>query len=413
MPGCAFVYLSKEDYFVMSRTGRVTLAAFVVAVVGLLGLVVPVSASPSLPSGWPAAIGPSLAPANGSTSICVGPNETTFDGGCIGGFNGEQLSYMAWNGTSNDTFDFWFDQLVEITPGNSVVAESNLLYPLPETSSVSNTPTETNFTAHLVDFVNNTTGNWNMNDPLGAGWPQGNQDLGNVNVTVDFHVVHSGTARWEIKFDFKEAGWPWLSHNDHLGLLLGAHAPVRSTPTYFPGNRTLVYFDNATRASLGGFNYAGNATAAGPDSPLGVGVAAGSSYPPNPLGHATTMVMLNFTGGPGGYSSLTYDPWVLFPAVHATKSGGGNPPTLPSTTYPLYDIVVGVVALVAVIVVVFAVDWNKYRGRSTGGPDEPHSASPRGPIRPTGGSGATPTPIEREREGSPAPGNSDGPGYVW
>ena len=360
----------------MSDSIRVILAAILIAAVGLVGLAAPTSMAHATPAS-PSVVVALLTHPSGTSSICVGPNATTFDGGCISQENSQQPAYLAWNGSSNDTFDFGFGELVEITSGNSVVAQSNLLYPLPENTTVTGTAQETNFTTTWEDFVTNSSGNWNPDYAQNVGWPQGTHVLGNVNVTIIFHVMHTGSDRWEIKFDFKEAGWPWISNADQLGIMIFAHAPVYSTPTFYPGNRTLMDLDNVTHAALAGYNFGGNASEGSSGTPLSVDVAVGTYYPPNPLGHATSEVLLNFTDAPGGYSSLAYDPWILFSPVPSTV---GKAPPLPSSTQWFATATWLAVGIgVALMAIVFIAAWNGNLGRVFRDREELSSADPTVP----------------------------------
>ena len=391
---------------------RVFLAALTVGV-ALVGAGSPISSASAVSAhDTPAALNPSVR-SNGTSSLCA------VGGGCVSQINGEQPSFNAWNGTSNDTWDFGFGLLVEVAPAGNVVSQSNLLYPLPETTSVVTSGNETNFTSTWEDFVTNSSGSWAPDYQRYTGSPQGTVGLGNVNVTIVFHVLHSGAARWSIKFDFRESGWPWVSTGDHLGLELITHASPHSTPTWYSNNQTLLDLDNSTHAPYAGISFGEHAQAVNPSAALHAGAWVGTYYYPSPLSHPASVILLNFTGSQGGFAGLDYDPYVLFPSAHSTGGGGSPPPggsappptsSSPPTLLPLVG--VGVAGAALLVIAALAVRQRSARPGMQA-PNAPHQDTASEAGGHSVAVGTAPAPIAPSKRTDGKDSTDQGLGYVW
>jgi hypothetical protein len=295
-------------------------------------------------------------------TTCAGSDSVQIHGICVVA-GGEQPVFMTSTDQSNYTFGFDLGNLVEMTSEGNVVALSNLLTPLPENVTVQSSPRETNFTIEFEEAVTNATGVWAPNNIVYMGpeeiWP-GTATLGDVNVTIVFHLLNVSANNTRVKFDFSASGWPWVSPEDELGLQLFSDAPVGATTQFNESSGTLTDYDNTTGVSFASLAFGSTATASGNgQGQLSVSTYPGIYPPTTPAGEMVSVVMLNFTGVPGGYTTLNYDPWVIFNPgtvlvkTRVTTTPGAPPPT--GLDYAILAVVVGGAAAVVLGVVMLRV----------------------------------------------------------
>jgi hypothetical protein len=295
----------------------------------------------------------------------TGANNTLF-GNCIGSFQADYRSYNATTGATTDNSTFAVGPFAEITPSGSVVALAMPGFDGSGWVTTTSTPTEINVTDRIVGKVtnaigvNNTNGNpngqtpqWIPADLPGSGgsttWGQGREVLGNTTIDIVFHFQNgtaNGTSR--VKFDVAIYGWPWVSSSDQLGLAIqsGAFAlPGGSHFVYTAANDTIaqVWDSSGSTITSLAFGPSANASVVDATSPLQVTDQVGLF----PSGNEPTMAgaLLTFSGT-GGYSGLTYDPWVEFgphAAIPAPPVGVGGP-----AGFPLLPVLVGLGGVLAV-----------------------------------------------------------------
>lgn len=261
---------------------------------------------------------------------CTGVDAIQVQGVCFGMENNQQPAFMAWTNQSNYTFGFYFGYLVEVNSAGSVVAFGNLLTPGLETVTVVTVGDETNFTVQFADGVSNASGLWAPGDiryQLPTEIEPGSTNLGNVNVTVVFHLWNVADNYSRIKFDFSVSGWPWVDTTDSLGLMVGSNAPTGATIQFDPATANLTEF-SPSGTPFASIVFGPNATASSgsTEGPVQVSSSAGIYPQPTPAGEASTYILSNFTGGPAGYSSLRYDPWVIFSNPGGSVGHGTSPP---------------------------------------------------------------------------------------
>jgi hypothetical protein len=223
---------------------------------------------------------------------------------------------------------------------------------------VQSSPQETNFTVWFEEPVTNATGVWAPDNVRYSGPNEvlpGTATLGNVNVTVVFHLLNVSANDTRVKFDFTASGWPWVSSGDELGLMIGSDAPHGSTTLFDQSTGTLTDYDGAG-VSFASLAFGPTATGSGSgQSELGVSTFPGIYQPTTPLGMIVSFVMLNFTGGPGGYTTLSYDPWVILNpgTVLVTQPGSNGQPPWDTLDFAVLAVIAGgVVAVLLGVVMV-------------------------------------------------------------
>jgi hypothetical protein len=299
------------------------------------------------------------APAQSCSSFSWEEKNYTFHGDCTGQF---ETDYRWFNATSGYTFgNSTFDVVgvAEVTGSSTLDALAVPGYQGSGQMTVVYTPTAINITDVIVGNVttvvdlnsttyapNGETPEWTPSEAPGGGgasfWGNGPHVLGNVTIVVVFHFDNqSGPASNLVKFDVIVEGWPWVSSSDQLGIALEATAEQGTHFAYSSSTDTIAqeWDSNGTVAASLEFGPSANAT--GPPSALQVSDQVGLT-PSGP--RPTAAVALLTFAGPGGYSGLVYDPWIVF------GSGGPSvlvppPPSAGGATLPL--VAVGAIAFAA------------------------------------------------------------------
>ncbi len=295
----------------------------------------------------------------------TGANNTLF-GNCVGSFQADYRSYNASTGSTTDNTTFTVGPFVEVAPSGTVVALAVPGFDGTGWVTTNSTPTEINVTDRIVGTVtnaigvNNSNGNPNGQTPQwipadlpgsggGTTWGQGSEVLGNTTIDIVFHFENgssNGTSR--VKFDVAIYGWPWVNSNDQLGLAIQSSAfalPGGSHFVYTAANDTIAQLwdsSGSTITSLA-FGPTANASLGDVTSLLQVTDQVGLF----PSGNEPTMAgaLLTFSGA-GGYSGLTYDPWVEFgphAAIPISPVIGNGP-----TGFPVLPVLVGLGGVLAV-----------------------------------------------------------------
>ncbi len=299
----------------------------------------------------------------------------TLHGDCLGSFQTDLRSYSATSGNTFENSTFDVAAIAEVNGAGDLAA---LLLPNHESTGAMSAvvePSEVNVTdsieANVTTAVglNASTGApdgevpvWAPNEAPGSVgptiWGNGSEVLGSVEVVIVLHFVVGPPATNRVKFDVSISGWPWVSSSDTLGIVIGATAAQGTSFAYSASNDTIseLWSSNGTIASSLVFGASANATAGSAISTLEVSDQVGLY----PIGTTPSIAqaLLSFHG-PGGYSALAYDPWIVF----GPPSTISVPPTLPvatgGATLPL--IAAGAIALATALLGVTA--YRLRRGR--------------------------------------------------
>jgi hypothetical protein len=224
-------------------------------------------------------------------------------------------------------FSFFVPGAAELTPSGDVVAYANLIVPVPESTQISYSGNEVNLSTQWVSNVSTATGKWLPNDMYGNRTNNSvipaNNSIGTVTMNVTFHLFDVNGNDTRIKFDVGLSGWPWMHSGDELGLALDTIAAGGAHLSFNNSLQTLSQVWNSNNATLSQLVMGPSANASGGYSgPLRVSADAATFY-----GAHTAMMTLTFSGNGGEYSSLAYDPWVVF-TLHppgGSLGGGGGP----------------------------------------------------------------------------------------
>jgi hypothetical protein len=298
-------------------------------------------------------------PSQSCTSFSWEEKNYTFRGNCIGQFETDYRWFSATSGSvfGNSTFDV--AGVAEVTGSGTLDALAVPGYQGSGQMTVVYTPTAINITDVIVGNVttvldlnsttytpNGETPEWAPNEAPGGGgasfWGNGPLVLGNVTIVVVFHFDNqSGPASNLVKFDVMVKGWPWVSSSDQLGLALHATAEQGTHFVYSSAADTIAqeWDSNGTVATSLEFGPSANAT----DPPSALQASDEVGLTPSGPSPTAAVALLTFAG-PGGYSGLVYDPWIVF------GSGGSSvfvppPPPAGGATLPL--VAVGAIAFAA------------------------------------------------------------------
>lgn len=287
-------------------------------------------------------------------------------GGCQAVFTvmyGQNLSH--WSATGQYNFSFAIPWIVEITPSGELVRLASPLDPYAGTANVTVGPKEVNLSSVESMNVTSASGNWTPDDTWAGSGPQwsiSSQALGTTTVDVVFHLSNvtanasanaTENASYEVKFDVGVSGWPWASSDDLLGFGLeslgaeGAHFAFNSS------SRTLDESWNSTGRTFASLVFGGLANVTYPAPPVGhasVGEQVGLFYAASPARESVALV--TFGGVAGNYSSVSYDPWVVFsptPPLSPSSSSSSGWPTWIEISVWLVAGVVGVSLVVSIL----------------------------------------------------------------
>ncbi len=217
----------------------------------------------------------------------------------------------------------------------------------------------------ILQFLTTTTvsqaqGVWESGDDGGDL----NESLGNATfrVNISLNETYNGTgpaAFNAARVAVRTSQWPWQNSSDALGLDMAMLAPhfTRIAPTVGPTPYLLQELANGTNATVAALTWAPAATVLysnGSSSSSSVATYAATA----PTGANSTVRVL-FGAVDGGYSSVSYDPWI------ALNLGAFVLEHLPAWAIDLG----GWIALVAAVVISAVLAVGAARRRRQG-PDE-------------------------------------------
>lgn len=295
----------------------------------------------------------------------VGKNYV-FYGDCRGSFG---IDYRSLNSTTgiltNENSTFAIGAVAGVASNGVVDALGLPGYEGSGLITVTPTPSEITMTDVITGNVttavglNATTGLPDGQTPLwtpaqapgGDGatyWGPGNQILGLSTLTVVFHFSNeSGNTSDRVEFAVSVTGWPWVSANDVLGIELGATAETATYFAYSTATSTLSEMWDASGAVATNLTFGPVANTTG-GSASELKVTEQVALQPGGPTPTVASVLLTFNG-PGGYSNLTYDPWIIFGPSEART-------IVAAATLPI-------LAVGAIVVAVGGLGWVAYRAR--------------------------------------------------
>ena len=292
-------------------------------------------------------------PSNCPSFFWTGANNT-LSGNCLGFFEADYRSYNASTGFTFDNSTFSVGPFAEVTATGTVVALGAFGFDGAGSVTVTSTPREINVTDSIVGKVTNAIGvnssngdpngatpQWTPTDLPGSGgpttWGPGGEVLGNITIRIVFHFENgsaNGTPR--VKFDVAVYGWPWVSSRDALGLAVESEAyalPGGAHFNYTASNDTITQQWNSNDSTISSLAFGPTANTTG-SSPTELDVTDQVGLFPSGATPTLAGALLTFSGA-GGYSNMSYDPWVEFgphgaiPISPVPRAAPGPLPSLP------------------------------------------------------------------------------------
>lgn len=305
----------------------------------------------------------------GCTSYNWQGDNYTLHGDCRGFFEVDLRSSNATSGYTFENSTFDVGAIAEVDGAGNLVALLVMNHESTGNISVVSRTNEVNLTDNITANVTSVIGlnassgspdgqlpNWSPNEALGSVgptiWGSGSQVLGSVDAQIVFHFLAGSQGSNRVKFDVAISGWPWVNPADSLGLEIGATAAQQTYFAYTAANGTIAqrWISNGTVASRLVFGTSANATVG--DANSGLVVTNQVGLYPSGTAPDIAFALLLFQGT-GGYSALTYDPWIVFgptpavvvpPPVISTPSTGASLPLLAVAGIVLATALLGVVA---------------------------------------------------------------------
>jgi hypothetical protein len=311
----------------------------------------------------------------GCTSYSWQGGNYTFYGDCRGLFDADLRSFNASSGYTFENSTFDVGAVAELDRAGSLVALSEMDHESAGSITAVTQGNEVNVTDSIVANVTTAIGlnansgspngeipTWSPSDVPGSVgptvWGSGTSVLGNISVVIVFHFVIGFQGSDRVKFDISMSGWPWVNPADALGVEIGATAEQQTYFVYSAPNDTIaqLWTSNETVASSLVFGGSANTTAGGANATVDVSNQVGLY----PSGNAPDIAfaLLSFQGA-GGYSALTYDPWIVFGLTPGSVPLSGSPAATGGATLSL--IAVGGIASATVLLGLMA--YRLRRGR--------------------------------------------------
>jgi hypothetical protein len=153
--------------------------------------------------------------------------------------------------------------------------------------------------------VRPASGEWESGDD----GPDSSSTIGVANVTITFELNSSTQGNpWSLSYSLNVTGWPWLHTVDQVGVEARSNTTLPSTYWTPVGSNRLDERSRVSDQTIASFVWGASARAhypngSGEDSSVG-------SYRNLSSGGSAYLVRLEFVSVTGGYSSLSYDPWL-------------------------------------------------------------------------------------------------------
>lgn len=201
--------------------------------------------------------------------------------------------------------------IAEINGSNSIVSFASFeTVDANWTLTAHTNPSVTSVTLNATVPVNSSGGAWESGDDSSGE----NESVGFVNVTIGFGLNGSSSPDpWTIGYTLNVSEWPWLNSSDSLGVeVRSSLAPALGYWASGAGD-TVDALNSSSHAPFARFAWGANARteySGGGSADSSVGTYRNISS-----GGASSLVRLDFGSVTGGYTSLSYDPWVgILPA---------------------------------------------------------------------------------------------------
>jgi hypothetical protein len=307
-------------------------------------------------------------PSEECTSFVWAGKNNRLTGNCLGFFETEYSALNASTGFLNvGNSTFTVGPIAEVTPAGAVVALATPGFQGFGSVTVVPTPDEVNVTDNITGNVSNAVGLnsssglpngqvplWTPADAPGGGggtsWGRGTQVLGSTAIRVEFHFENdSSSASSRVEFVVTVSGWPWVSPGDALGLEVSTAAVAGAHLQYTASNDTITQRLDSNESVVSSIIFGATANVSGKVySTLTVTDQVGLL--PSGSAPVEAFALLTFQGL-GGYTNLTYDPWVVFGTVAGSTVvtppilvGGAELPLVAVGAISLGAVLLGVVA---------------------------------------------------------------------
>jgi hypothetical protein len=226
--------------------------------------------------------------------------------------------------TSSDNISFSVGGVAEVDPTGNIVQYANLLgNSLATTFGIFNDG-QAYLGINTTANITRASGDWAPNVLSNGGVNQTGAVTGSAQVQLEFQFQISPADASALKFDVDFSEWPWASPADHLGLVLCAIAEAGARFAWNRVSQNLTEEMGSGGSPFAGLQLGPSATTFGSSGgPSSVVVTSDAGLYTVGTPERGAYLLINFTGGSGGYTSLHYDPWVIFSAL--TSSPGSTP----------------------------------------------------------------------------------------
>ncbi len=164
--------------------------------------------------------------------------------------------------------------------------------------------------------VLSANGEWESGDDS----PSPSDGIGNVSVSIAFTLNDSsGPSPSTVAYSLNVSAWPWYNGNDSLGLEVRSNLSATIGYWQASGTRAVTGISRATSDAFVRFSWGASARtfyANGNEGESSVG-----TYHNYSANGSSSLVRLDFTPVEGGYSALSYDPWVELLTPGPTEAG--------------------------------------------------------------------------------------------
>lgn len=148
-------------------------------------------------------------------------------------------------------------------------------------------------------------GEWESGDDSARG----NITIGVANVTITFSLNASSSSNpWGVSYSLNVSQWPWLHGADSVGVEVRSNAAAAPDYWMSSGSNRLTELSRTTNQAVAAFAWGDTAKArysGGNSQDASIG-----AYQNLSSNGSTYLVRLEFGTVTGGYTSISYDPWL-------------------------------------------------------------------------------------------------------
>jgi hypothetical protein len=260
-------------------------------------------------------------------------------------------------------FGFALPWIAEITANDQIVRLATQGWEVPRggntsvvhwSTTTTSTSDEVNITLNQTLNITGGSGWWNATTCTFFGgtwggcdtnWNISNRTFGTANLSVTFHLLsidsggligQSGNGTFAAEFDIGITGWHWADPSDRLGIAFGA-PPEKLGPIFEYNQSSEILSEEQNDSPFASVFFGGEVGLTYPGGGSSTAdIADQVEIAPTTFAPAA-IALLTFEGAQGGYSALSYDPWVEFsPDGVITPPPGTTPhgPAVPSPGAP-------------------------------------------------------------------------------